>query len=499
MDPPPLLPLQPQLQHFAEAHKFYTTMLTESMATLAGRFDPSYPFADTKLDLLSPAGKSFAVDDPIRGRDAVYGWIQGRALESLAGHCRWLEREGLALDLRARLVEMMRLILAELQQMKARNGGRLAFFMRRSGQPFELGDDGFTSDFNVEERPMGFADVFCSKGMFAAACYLGDTAARDEALAYLRAVDASIMNGSFRNDQVQLDPKNNVTPTPGKHTQGPFMIMVGAAAMRILEANEGTAETGALGLEIGLRMALHCLHKHTNCVYADKFGFPPGSCWEYIDDSGMPYSEPTTGEVPSDPGHALEFVGLAAWLVREAGRNRCLSPPPSRRAQAELVTLRSALPQLLRTNFRNGFVGKGICKGFDLQHGAATNTDCPWWSLPETIRAASSLHAMATEGGEGGGEAAAVQATRAFCDATLSACHNAFCTYFVRYDLPSGAGAGMAYQTVDGSQTSETSGMALDVIPATADADPGYHTGLSLLPVLRDFEARITAAGGCKL
>ena len=188
------------------------------------------------------------------------------------------------------------------------------------------------------------------------------------------------MNGSFQNDQVQLDPKNNVTPTPGKHTQGPFMIMIGAAAVLIREANEGaaTADMGVYGIELGLRMALHCLHKHTNSTHAthataEKCGFPAGSCWEYIDDSGGPYTEPATGVVASDPGHALEFVGLSAWLVREAERSQSSSsPPPSptlAAQQAELAVLRAALPQLLRTNFRNGFVGKGICKGFDLREG----------------------------------------------------------------------------------------------------------------------------------
>ena len=36
----------------------------------------------------------------------------------------------------------------------------------------------------------------------------------------------------------------------------------------------------------------------------------------------------------------------------------------------------------------------------------------------------------------------------------------------------------MAYQTID------RTGKPVDVIPATPDADPGYHTGLSLIDML---------------
>jgi hypothetical protein len=41
------------------------------------------PLLDTKLDLAHPAAPDFDASDPVRGRDAVYGWIQGRGLEAL--------------------------------------------------------------------------------------------------------------------------------------------------------------------------------------------------------------------------------------------------------------------------------------------------------------------------------------------------------------------------------------------------------------------------------
>ena len=59
------------------------------------------------------------------------------------------------------------------------------------------------------------------------------------------------------------------------------------------------------------------------------------------------------------------------------------------------------------------------------------------------------------------------------CLRVLRDCHNAFAGHFVRPELHL-----MAYQT------RSESGEPIHVIPATADADPGYHTGLSIIDML---------------
>ena len=99
------------------------------------------------------------------------------------------------------------------------------------------------------------------------------------------------------------------------------------------------------------------------------------------------------------------------------------------------------LPLLLQTNFRNGFTGRGICKAFDLVSGLPTNTDMPWWSLPETMRAATAVHALAPPGTAG-------DTQRTHADGVLSACHGVFAANFLRFDLPIGRGGGMAFQTL---------------------------------------------------
>jgi len=86
----------------------------------------------------------------------------------------------------------------------------------------------------------------------------------------------------------------------------------------------------------------------------------------------------------------------------------------------------------------------------------------PWWSLPETIRTA----ALAWRALEGDG-------ARRRCLRIWAACHNAFFEHFLRPEVHLMA---VQMRAADGSVSA--------AIPATADADPGYHTGLSLLDVV---------------
>jgi mannose/cellobiose epimerase-like protein (N-acyl-D-glucosamine 2-epimerase family) len=130
--------------------------------------------------------------------------------------------------------------------------------------------------------------------------------------------------------------------------------------------------------------------------------------------------------------------------------------------RGEIADFERVMALVLRQNFKNGFLGKGICKAFDLVGRKPMNTDLPWWNLPETMRAAAFCKKITV-----------IDADARMCDDIFRMCHNAFVQYFVRPDLHL-----MAYQTI----TQE--GIPVDVIPATADADPGYHTGLSIIDVL---------------
>jgi hypothetical protein len=85
----------------------------------------------------------------------------------------------------------------------------------------------------------------------------------------------------------------------------------------------------------------------------------------------------------------------------------------------------------------------------------------PWWSLPETMRAAAFACTVVE------GERVEVFARMA------TECSEAFFGHYVRKELGL-----MAVQTLNAD------GSVADVVPATPDADPGYHTGLSVIDCL---------------
>lgn len=451
-----LLPECPAAADVKSVLPDYRAMLLAVMAAIADRYErtPGYPFIDTKLDLIT--GEDFDADDPLKGPDAVSGWIQGRGLESLAGHCRWMRRHNLNAELRRRLERIAADVLAALLDIRARNAGHLSFFMSPRGNPFAPdGEGGIRTLKFSEASSYGFSDLFSAKGMVAAARYLGLRDAETEAMEYCRRVDDAIHEGRFSTDQISLDPKNPAGPRPGRHPHGAYMIQIGAAA---LLAEHGVCD----GVEMGLRLIRHELQTYVNLdgrvPRLREYDF-----WEAVDDDGRPFEE--NGRVLSDPGHVLEFIGLTLKFTSAVRKNGLADADQSE----EIDGVESIMPDLLSHTFAGGFqpVPGGICKMFDLVSRTPANTDMPWWNLPETLRAAAYCFSIARTG-----------AHRKNALGVFSACHNAFTRHYVRPDLHL-----MAYQTRD------ESGRVAPVIPATADADPGYHTGLSIIDVLDVLES----------
>ena len=115
------LPAEPSLAQLKRATDDYQAICLTVLEVMLQRFErrPDYPFIDTKLDLST--GRDFPDDDPIRGLDAVYGWIQGRGLEALAGHGRWLRDGTGAADrsqLLPRIETMIRAVLRTLRRIR---------------------------------------------------------------------------------------------------------------------------------------------------------------------------------------------------------------------------------------------------------------------------------------------------------------------------------------------------------------------------------------------
>ena len=147
LDPPPVLPTTaPSGPHLLAIARFYEAMNIAVMRTLVARWD-SRGLIDTKLDLMT--GEDYLHDDVVRGHDAVYGWIQGRGLEALAGHCAWLRRSGLEPGLREQMHDMLSALLGSVQRMRVRFVLRLMDFILKL-MDFILKFDGFyaeTTDF----------------------------------------------------------------------------------------------------------------------------------------------------------------------------------------------------------------------------------------------------------------------------------------------------------------------------------------------------------------
>jgi len=437
----------------------YRVMLGAVIEAILDRYErnPDYHFVDTKLSLLD--GRDFAADDPVRGPDVIYGWIQGRGLEALVGHADWLKRcDDVSPPLRERLLPRVERMIAEVfarcEALRAANGGRMFFSMTVEGKPLKMGPDGRYVPHEIPAgSPANGTELFYVKGMAAAARFLDDRAKLAEACEWYRQVDADIQANRLVGDQQPLDPTNAVVQTvPGRRGNGGRMLALGAASL-FLECTGDPAY-----VDVGISYLDYMLAHHINTSASPALGLPYDG-WEFIrSDDGRPFVD-ADGALLSDPGHACEFVGFAARLLHTIRQRGMLSKVDA----AKVKQYERVLLAVLERNFANGFsqAGYGIVKAYDLIARKPLRTDMPWWNLPETMRAAAGV-ALWAEGDQ-----------RAGALAVAAKCSNAFMSKFLRPDLHL-----MAYQTIGAD------GRPVATIPATPDADPGYHTGLSIIDYL---------------
>jgi mannose/cellobiose epimerase-like protein (N-acyl-D-glucosamine 2-epimerase family) len=434
----------------------YEAMLLSILDAILERFErnPNYRFVDTKLSILT--GKDHPeAEDPERdfkGKTAIYAWIQGRGLEALAGHAAWVSTVSFLSpsqkeNYRRRLMRMVRAVFDQMEEIRGKGNGHLSFLMTPDGRAFDLGPDGKRRYFTLDNECTTFSDLFYAKGMFCAARMLNRPDKAEEACRLFRTIIRDVEHGKCRPDQIAFDPKNNPSPQPCKQEQGWRMISI--LGFAVFAEALGTEEWFAGGE----RFIRHGVDRHIN------FGqWPELELYDFvevIDATGRPWH--TAGTVLCDPGHALELIGLATKFLLVLRDNPSRTPSQ----EALLTRCREVFPKTFLQAFRNGFnrqVG-GLCKGFDLVARAPLNSDMPWWSLPETLRAAAELLILCPD-----------DPNRSELLQVAADCSNAFVKNFVNRSCHL-----MAYQTVDAQ------GRPVDVVPATPDADPGYHTGLSII------------------
>jgi mannose/cellobiose epimerase-like protein (N-acyl-D-glucosamine 2-epimerase family) len=409
--------------------------------------DLRYPWVDTKLDTIdgTELRSEGAVD--LFGPSTVYAWIQGRAVEALAGHADWFRDEGDA-DLAITCVTLARRVAAALEASRIANGGRLWFWLDRSGVPFALDGCGSRVAVQLDGHRRSFSDLFHARG-------LGALALAEPGLAALadeqrQEILAAIRQGRFSSDQQPFDMRNRVGDVIGRQSFGAAMLAVGMCTLAARGSGGGAALADGLDLVEGI------LDRHAN--EAERWpAFPVDTMCEFIDDAGLPWLE--DGHAISDPGHACELVGLALELCA-VGRGRRLGDA---RLDQRMRRVIPRLGRVLAASFAIGFRGKGLCKHWSLSAGRPVHADLPWWALTETMRAAALLGAL---------DPLCAQACGA--GVILSTCTRCFLDGFINPAVH-----GWAVQTCD------PDGRPVRRIPATPDADPGYHTGLCLIHVLR--------------
>lgn len=412
----------------------YADIIKTSAEFIVSRFrEQNYAFIDTKFDIT--AGADFAADaEPFFQRDYIYTWIQGRGMESLAEHIVYFNsigEERLAADLK----KMLFAVMMNMEQMRLKNGGRLGFAMSPEGKTRFPGSGGYAN----------FSDLFYSKGLFAAATLLQEKEVAAAAEKLFRFVISDIITDRFRTDQHGFDPKNPVAFVPGKLIQGPRMIaLYGLARFAAAKPDEPFyLDTAA---EIIRYIYAHHLNRGKYAELAE-FDFI-----EAVDPDRKPWRDGDM--IICDPGHALEFVGLAG---------KCLLEMRKQGRHPDLITAsRTILPELFRHIFDLGFQrAGGIVKSYDLFSRSAVNSDMPWWSLPETLRAGAELLELYPDRAIGIAERMKL-ADRAFMTGFIAAGTHGFAC-----------------------QTRNAAGMPVKVIPAVPDADPGYHTNCSLIDVIK--------------
>ena len=357
-------------------------------------------FLDTCFNVLER--RDYTHVDGYRGPQYLHGWIQGRGLEALAEQGQALKREDAALSARCReAAHQLHDALAALRDPM----GRVFFRYDAALLPLLCMPDESVRRQQAEPGIHTYSDAFAAKGLVAAACWLGDPRLPDWQ-AYLADVISAVEDRRFQIDEFAPISAGTVAAQPDDY--GPRMILLGAAH---LASNPAYAD----------RFIDHVLSRH--------FDAPTGLLRD------------VPGEDACNPGHAIEFVGFALAHL-----------PPD--ADAGLV---ATLGRILSASFRAGFTGPGIALRISIGTGRALSPYRPWWSLPETVRAAALLWA------------------RTRSDAALAIWKAADHAFFRHYWL---GNPPVAIQTRNAQGP-------VDYVPATPDLDPGYHTGLSLLAAQR--------------
>ena len=362
-------------------------------------------YLNTKMNSITL--EDYTNSDGMRGPKYTYGWIQGRGLEAIASHAVYYSDRDTALSAALDIVgKRLYKLLTELQV----GDGHVYFCYDANMVPVRQTEGGVIVPQHRLEDVYTYSDAFAAKGLVAAAARYAPEDLPTH-LIYLSRVVQAISGGRFQMAEKVALGLDSISGQPNDY--GPRMILLGACGMleRIGQPNHAT---------FGREFIEHTLKHH------------------YDEESGLLKNIP--GCDACNLGHGIELVGFALDYD----------------ALASDRALTEQLVEILISSFNAGFSEPGIPLSVSARTSIALNSYCPWWSLPETIRAAALASSITDD----------PKILEIWAKA-----HNAFFDYYWRNEVP------ISYQTRDANGP-------VDFVPATPDLDPGYHTGLSFLAAI---------------
>ena len=298
-------------------------------------------YLNTKINSISL--EDYSSEDGRRGPEWVYGWIQGRGLESIVTHLKSsrCKSNSLTVQMHARASSLYSALNSLLS-----DSGHAYFCYDKLMQP-AWNSPHQPPSFNLYDSQIyTYSDVFFAKGLIAASVHFNSKQTMTH-VRYLAEIISSIEENRFQIDE--SIPANAQALERQPNSYGPRMILLGAANL------------------------LQMFGQSNASFFADRF-------INYILDRHL--DQPTSllrdhiGGDSCNPGHAIEFVGFSLeYLPADADPG-----------------LIAILEKILLASFYGGFKGPGICLDISIQTGCTTSTYYPWWSLPEAIRAAALLY-----------------------------------------------------------------------------------------------------------
>ena len=302
-----------------------------------GRLQGAY--LNTKMNPLTLV--DYADSDGWRGPDHIYGWIQGRGLESAATHAEAFAAIGP--DITSGLDAAGRRLYDALDRLLQRDG-HVSFCYDAQMRPARFLDSTQHVPQQQDADIYTFSDTFAAKGLVAAAARYAPVDLPRQLEALQRVIDA------IEDNRFQIDEKLPITAANRAAQADDFgsrMIMLSA---------------GALLTRIGRR---------------DLTGFADRFISHVIDRHFDPQSgllRNVAGLDNCNVGHGIEFVGFALDYYL----GTAIDP--------ELLRV---LETILVSSFEKGFQGPGVRLVVSASTGTPISPYCPWWTLPETMRSAA--------------------------------------------------------------------------------------------------------------